>query len=200
VQNDETAAAALEQALGSPGRPGDPQAFSQLVEIYQRPVYNLCYRMLGDAQDAEDAAQETFLRAYKSLKHYDHSRSFSTWLLSIAAHYCIDQIRRRRAVVVSIEDLPLQDVPDQEMGVEGRVSRVEEGRKVRALLDRLEATDRALVVMYYWYDLSYEEICQALKLSESAVKSRLHRARRAMAQRWSENEKATSQLAERIIA
>jgi RNA polymerase sigma-70 factor (ECF subfamily) len=175
------------------------------VELYQRPVYNLCYRMLGNAQDAEDAAQETFLRAYKSLGRYDHSRPFSTWLLSIAAHHCIDQIRRRRAVVVSIEDLPLQDLPDREMSVEGRVGRKEEERKVRALLNRLEPTDRALVVMYYWNDLSYKEICQALNLSESAVKSRLHRARAALAaaataQRWKEPDTSPVRAAERIEA
>jgi RNA polymerase sigma-70 factor (ECF subfamily) len=79
---------------------GDAQAFTDLVEAYQKPVYNLCYRMLGNSQDAEDAAQETFLRAYKSMRRYDRSRPFSTWLLSIAAHYCIDQIRRRRYPVV----------------------------------------------------------------------------------------------------
>ena len=75
---------------------GDDLAFSRLVEAYQRPVYNLCYRMMGNANDAEDAAQETFIRAYKALNRYDPSRKFSTWLLSIASNYCIDQHRRRK--------------------------------------------------------------------------------------------------------
>jgi RNA polymerase sigma-70 factor (ECF subfamily) len=163
---------------------GDAQAFSSLLEKYQKPVYNLCYRMLGNAEDAEDAAQETFLRAYKSLKRYDNSRPFSTWVLSIAAHYCIDQIRRQRQVTISIEDLVVPDVPDPAPGLETVLGKKEEQRRVRALLDKLEATDRAAVIMYYWYDFSYEEICQALSLSLSAVKSRLHRARRAMAQQW----------------
>jgi RNA polymerase sigma-70 factor (ECF subfamily) len=165
---------------------GDAQAFSSLLEKYQRPVYNLCYRMLGNAEDAEDAAQETFLRAYKSLKRYDNSRPFSTWVLSIAAHFCIDQIRRQHQVAMSIEDLPVPDVPDPAPGLETGLGRKEEQRRVRALLDKLEATDRAAVIMYYWYDFSYEEICQALSLSLSAVKSRLHRARRAMAKQWLE--------------
>lgn len=163
---------------------GDSQAFSSLLEKYQKPVYNLCYRMLGNAEDAEDAAQETFLRAFKSLKRYDNSRPFSTWVLSIAAHYCIDQIRRQRQVTISIEDLVVPDVPDPAPGLENVLGKKEEQRRVRALLDKLEATDRAAVIMYYWYDFSYEEICQALSLSLSAVKSRLHRARRAMAQQW----------------
>lgn len=177
---------------------GDPQAFSALVETYQRPVYNLCSRMLGNAQDAEDASQETFLRAYKSLNKYDNSRSFITWLLSIAAHYCIDQVRRRRTPVVSIEDLPVPDLPEHGPDIETRVGSKEERGRVRALLDVLEPTDRALVVMYYWYDLSYLEIGQALKLTESAVKSRLHRARRAMARHWSTTQPITSLAGERI--
>ena len=169
---------------------GDAQAFSYLVETYQRPVYNLCYRMLGNAEDAEDAAQETFLRAYLSIRRYDASRPFSTWLLSIAAHYCIDQIRKRRVLLVSVEDLPVPDLPDLAPGLEPSLSRKEDQRRVRAILNVLEPVDRAAVVMYYWYDFSYEEICQELSLSLSALKSRLHRARRAMAGEWLLNQPA----------
>lgn len=170
-----------ESSLLLQAQQGDQQAFTHLVEMYQKPVFNLCYRMLGSVEDAEDAAQETFLKAYRSMRRYDRSRPFSTWLLSIAAHHCIDQIRRRRYPVVNIEDLPVPDVPDSSPGMETSLARKEEQRMVRSLLERLEATDRAAVVMYYWYDFSYQEISQALGLTESAVKSRLHRARRAMA-------------------
>ncbi len=163
---------------------GESQAFSYLVEFYQRPVYNLCYRMLGNAEDAEDAAQETFLRAYISIRRYDASRPFSTWLLSIAAHYCIDQIRKRRVPLVSVEDLVVPDLPDPAPGLESTLGRKEEQRRIRAVLDILEPVDRAAVIMYYWYDFSYEEICQSLTLSMSALKSRLHRARHVMAEEW----------------
>ena len=163
---------------------GDSEAFSGLVDIYQRPVFNLCYRMSGNAEDAEDAAQETFLRAYKSIKRFDMSRPFSTWLLSIAAHYCIDQARRRRYQVVSIEELPVPDLPDQSPGVEKGIVLKEDQQRIRKLLQSLDPTDRAAVVMYYWYDFSYIEIARSLSLTESAVKSRLHRARRKMAQVW----------------
>jgi RNA polymerase sigma-70 factor (ECF subfamily) len=175
---------------------GDSQAFGYLVEAYQRPVYNLCYRMLGNAQDAEDAAQETFLRAYKSMRRYDNQRSFSTWLLSIGAHHCIDQIRRRRYPVVSVEDLAVPDLPDASPDMESKLSRKEEQRRVRAILNVLEPVDRAAVVMYYWYDFSYQEICEALSLTTSAVKSRLHRARRAMAQEWLDRQPQPGQGAE----
>ena len=170
---------------------GNAEAFSRLVETYQRPVYNLCYRMLNDAGDAEDAAQETFLRAYKSLKDYDRSRPFPTWLLSIAAHYCIDQARKRRMTIVSMDDLPYQELPDNNPGPESAMSRKEEQGRVRALLGTLTDTDRAAVIMYYWYEFSYEEIGEALSLSLSAVKSRLHRARLSMAHEWMDHQPQT---------
>jgi RNA polymerase sigma-70 factor, ECF subfamily len=169
---------------------GDSTAFTRLVEAYQRPVYNLCYRMLGNAEDAEDAAQETFLRAYKSLRRFDPSRPFATWLLSIAAHYCIDQMRRKDLAVTSIDDMLVPDVPDPAPGIDARLGQKQEQQRGRAVLDALEPIDRAAVVMYYWYDYSYDEICRELGLSMSAVKSRLHRARKAMAVRWEQTEKS----------
>lgn len=169
-------------------RDGDPQAFAQIVDRYQKPVYNLCYRMLGNAEDAEDAAQETFLRAYRSIRRYDRNRSFSSWLLAIAAHYCIDQYRRRKLTTVSVEELPFPDLSDDQPNMENRLSKKEEMLHIRSLLEILDPIDRAAVVLYYWYDYSYQEICETLSLSTSALKSRLHRARKAMAQRWLEQQ------------
>ncbi len=163
---------------------GDSQAFTNLVELYQRPVFNLCYRMLGDPDEAEDAAQETFMRAYSGLKRYDTQRSFSTWLLSIAAHYCIDQMRRRHFTLLSMDTLPHLDPPDTALGPEASLSLNEEQRRVRVLLDSLNPVDRAAVVMRYWYELSYEEIAESLHLTVSAIKSRLHRSRLEMAGSW----------------
>jgi RNA polymerase sigma-70 factor (ECF subfamily) len=163
---------------------GNAEAFTNLVELYQRPVFNLCYRMLGDPDEAEDAAQETFLRAYNGLKRYDTERSFSTWLLSIAAHFCIDQMRRRHFTLLSMDTLPHLDPPDMNPGPEAALSTGEEQKRVRVLLGSLNSVDRAAVVMRYWYELSYEEIAESLQLTVSAVKSRLHRARLDMADTW----------------
>jgi len=90
---------------------GDENAFAQLVEAYQTPVYNLCYRMLGDETSAEDAAQETFWRAFRNLQRYDPKRSFITWLLSIAAHYCIDQQRKRGCQSLNWTNSPILTLP-----------------------------------------------------------------------------------------
>lgn len=163
---------------------GDVAAFSDLVELYQKPVYNLCYRMLGDPADAEDAAQEAFLRAYKGIRQYDSQRSFSTWILSIAAHYCIDQIRKRRYPIISCDELPQFDPPDLGPGPETSFMISEDQQRVQDILAHLGAQDRAAVIMRYWYDLSYDEIGDALSLTVSAVKSRLHRARRELANQW----------------
>ena len=165
---------------------GSEDAFTQIVETYQKPVYNLCYRMLGDHYEAEDAAQETFLRAYRSISRYDRERSFSTWLLSIAAHYCIDQIRRRRMSLVPLDGLPYKEFMDIIPNPEASLVLNEDQQQVRTLLNELTSIDRAAVVMRYWFDFTYEEIGEALNLTLSAVKSRLHRARRELAQTWIE--------------
>jgi len=173
----------LEQTLG-----GDETAFANIVETYQRPVYNLCYRMLGDAVEAEDAAQETFWRAYQALDRYDPKRPFPTWLLSIAAHYCIDQQRKRRIPILSMDLLPEEDAPDSAPNPERVVSELEETSQMRRLLSRLGPQDRAAVILRYWYEFSEEEIARTLSLTVSAVKSRLHRARKELAQNWRETQ------------
>jgi len=129
---------------------GDEEAFTNLVETYQKPVYNLCYRMLGEAEAAEDAAQETFLKVYQNLARYDRARPFPTWLLSIAAHYCIDRLRRRRFPSVSIDeheegqtDLPDRSAPDPESETVKR----QERERLQTCLQSLDPTDRAAVVM-----------------------------------------------------
>ncbi len=158
---------------------GDMEAFARLVSLYQAPVYNLAYRMLGERMEAEDAAQETFLRAFRNLGQYDRTRPFRTWLLSIAAHYCVDCIRRRRPVLALDDEIATGRVganPDD------AVIAWETRERIQRLLMRLPAEDRAVVTLRYWYDCSYEEMAQILGTTVSAVKSRLHRARLALAQ------------------
>jgi RNA polymerase sigma-70 factor (ECF subfamily) len=163
---------------------GNDEAFSRLVEKFQMPVFNLCYRMLGDSAEAEDAAQESFWRAYQFLKRYDQKRPFATWLLSISAHFCIDQLRKRRLVTLPMDILPEEDAPDPAPNPESSYNQREEQQNLHKLLAGLNPQDRAAIIMRYWYDLSEEEIGEALSLSVSAVKSRLHRARRELAQMW----------------
>jgi RNA polymerase sigma-70 factor, ECF subfamily len=181
-----------EQAWVSQAQHGDDQAFTQLVEAYQKPVYNLCYRMLGEPESAEDASQETFLRAFQHIGRYDAARPFATWLLSIAAHYCIDRLRRHKFSTFSIDededDVPAYEIPDADAPNPERESiRREEKEKLHDILSSLDATDRAAIVMRYYNDASEIEIADSLGLTVSAVKSRLHRARLALGKRWEES-------------
>ena len=167
---------------------GDSQAFSRLVDMYAKPVYNLCYRMLGSPQDAEDAAQETFLRAFRSLGRYDPQRKFATWLLSIAANYCIDQHRRVRPQLVSLDEVAQIDLQRDRPGPEKQALAHETQAEVQRLLASLPARDRAALILYYWYEYSYAELAKVLSLSEPALKARLHRARRSLAATWLQNQ------------
>ena len=163
----------LEQA-----RRGDQTAFSRLVEAYQRPVYNLCYRMLGNAPEAEDAAQETFVRMYTKLHTYQPDRKLSSWVLSVASHYCIDRLRRRRGQWLSLDEEPVAaTLPSQNRGPEELALRAESRDEVQRLVDMLPAAYRVPLILRYWHDLSYAEIAEVMGLTVQAVKSRLHRAR-----------------------
>jgi RNA polymerase sigma-70 factor (ECF subfamily) len=176
---------------------GNDEAFTQLVEHYQTPVYNLCYRMLGEPEAAEDAAQESFLRVYQNISRYDRQRPFATWLLSIAAHYCIDRLRRRKFNMISIDaegdddDRPMEFKDANATNPEQESVRREEQEMLQSVLKQLDATDRAAVILRYWYDFSEIEISQSLSLTVSAVKSRLHRARKEIARRLQANSSGT---------
>lgn len=159
----------------------DDRAFAELVEKYQSPVFNLCFRMLGSEVEAEDAAQETFWRAYQALKRYDPNRSFITWLLSIAAHLCIDQQRKRKIPVIEMDEYEDFDVGDPSPQPESLLVRRQEENVIANGLATLSEIDRAAIILRYWQDFSEEEIAAALSLSVSAVKSRLHRSRLQLA-------------------
>ncbi len=164
---------------------GDPQAFGELVRRYERDVFNLAYRMLSERGEAEDAAQEAFTRAYVNLDRYDMARPFKTWLLSITSNHCIDRIRRRRLIWLSLEE-PLPPHPaltSDAPGPEEATLNNERNLLVQDLLDELSPDYRLAVVLRYWYDLSYAEIAEMLDTTESAIKSRLFRARQTLAER-----------------
>jgi RNA polymerase sigma-70 factor, ECF subfamily len=179
----------VEQALA-----GDQQAFGDLVRLHQTAVYNLAYRMLGERGEAEDAAQETFLRAYANLSRYDASRPFRTWLLSIASNHCIDRLRKRRLTWLSLDEpiAPHPALNSSEIEPEDAVISNEREAIIAKMLAELSPDYRAAVVLRYWYDLSYTEIADMLETTESAVKSRLFRARQALAEKMTSAQGSTA--------
>jgi len=161
---------------------GKQEVFATLVERYKDAVQNLAYRMLSNATEAEDITQETFVRAFTQLATYKPVHKFSTWLLSIASHLAIDQLRRRRFLALPLEDVPfLEWIVDVGISPEQSALQGEQHDEIQGYLQRLPSKYRAVIVLRYWYDFSYEEIAGVLKLTPALVKARLHRARELLA-------------------
>lgn len=152
-------------------RAGQPEAFRQLVERHWRRVYAVAYGMLGHRQDAEDAVQETFLRAYRSLDRFDTQRPLGAWLVTIAANCCRDQLSGRYRRPAPTDDL--EDMAAPADSGSGQELREEVARAVR----RLRPDFRVVFVLFHGQGLSYEEIAAALDKPTGTVKTWLHRAR-----------------------
>ena len=170
-----------EQDLISRSKSGDVEAFNLLVEQYQRMVYNLALRMLGNAEAAEDASQDTFISAYKAIGKF-RGGSFKSWVLRIAANSCHDKLRvARRYRVVSLDTLLLE--PDElhqannNESPEDYALRRELGRFLNEGLTHLPEDQRLVVILSDVQGLSYEEVAQATGSSLGTVKSRLNRGR-----------------------
>jgi RNA polymerase sigma-70 factor (ECF subfamily) len=168
---------------------GDESAYRELVERYQRQVFSLARRMLGNAEDAEDLTQETFVRMFRALDRYDSSRPFPAWLFTIATRLCIDHLRRRRVRPISMvqhdpaadEDYTLE-IEDSSLRPDELAAHAEEEDRVRGLIDALPHHYRIVVLLRHQQDLSYEEIAEALHLPLGTVKARIHRARALLKQ------------------
>lgn len=172
-------------------RTGDQQAFCRLVEAYQRPVMSLTYRMLGDLEEAEDAAQETFLRAWSRLHQYNPDHKFSTWVFSIANHHCIDRLRKRRVKVVGLDDSPVAySIQDDNARPEDSLLQTESAEEMQALVELLPPDYRTPLILRYWQECSYQEIAEVMDLSLPAVKSRLFRARQKLAEEYQRSQAA----------
>ncbi|NIN35694.1 MAG: sigma-70 family RNA polymerase sigma factor [Gammaproteobacteria bacterium] len=174
-----------EKAWIARAKDGDDIAFGNLVEKYQQPVYNFCYRKLADVTEAEDATQEILIRIYCKLNTYDETRSkFSTWLFSIAGNYCIDRLRLRRQRLVSWDDLSaLSRFPGRETSQpEKLLLEAETSQEAYDLLNKLPPDYRTVIILKYWHYRSYQDIAQTLHTTVSAIKSKLFRARQKMAQ------------------
>lgn len=164
-------------------RDGDEAAFEALVLKHQRAVLNLVFRYLGDAAQAEDAAQEVFLRVYRARRSYVPQAKFSTWLFRITVNYCLNEIRARKASpagplpLEGLVEEPAARAPDQRLDLE------DVQRAVRAAIDELPENQRVAVILSRYEDRSYEEIAEAMQLSLEAVKSLLFRARENLKQK-----------------
>lgn len=163
-------------------REGDLDAFNALVEAYQRAAYNLCLRMLGDRMSAEDATQDAFLAAYRSLSSF-RGDNFRPWLLRIAANACTDELRRRGRRPARSLDQPLPgtdappDPPAPAPGPEALALRKDEQARVQQALLALPEDQRLAVILCDLQGFAYDEIAETMRTSIGTVKSRIARGR-----------------------
>ncbi len=177
-----------EQLLLEKAKSGDIAAFEELIDAYQKKVFNLALRIIGNYDDAADLAQETFVRIYKAISNFKEQSSFSTWVYRITTNVCLDEIRKRKnKKVVSLdEDIHMEDgdmkrqVVSDDPGPDEAAEREEVRRVVNNAINKLPEDQRAVITMRDLHGMSYEEIAQVLDLPGGTVKSRINRARLAL--------------------
>jgi RNA polymerase sigma-70 factor (ECF subfamily) len=168
---------------------GDQNAFGEIVEIYKNKVYQICYRMLGNRHEAEDAAQEAFIRAFVNINTFNQDLKFSTWLFRIATNLCIDKIRKKKpdyyldAEVSGTDGLNLYSQIASETELpEDELETLELQEEVQKEILKLPDKYRTVIVLKYIEELSLNEISQILNLPLGTVKTRIHRGRDALRQ------------------
>ena len=164
---------------------GDDGAFEQLMLLHQKAVYNICYRMAGNAEDALDLSQEVFLKLWRTLEQYQFDAAFSTWLYRMTQNACIDFLRRQKrqqhtslTVCDDEEDAGKEfSVPDPAPLPEERVIFNEKQEAIRTAMNALPPDFREILELRVVRNLPYEQIAQIMELPVGTVKSRLARAR-----------------------
>jgi len=165
---------------------GNADAFGELVEKHQKLVYNLALKMLGNQEDAEDAAQEAFIKAYRSIESFRGESKFSVWLYKLTNNVCLDMLRKRResTVSLSVEDESGEDseieISDERFSPDEVYEKKEMREALHKGLSELDEDFRSVLVLREMNGLSYDEIASALNLDPGTVKSRIFRARKKL--------------------
>jgi len=161
-----------ERALVVSARQGDREAFDRLVELHQRNIYGLCLRYTGNHQDASDLAQETFVKAYRSIRAFRGESSFSTWLYRIGVNTCLSHRSGRRPVSEELRDELAAEKDDALAGLQ----QAEEAEIVRAAIRALPEKQRLTLILKLYHDRTHEEIAKALGTSVGTAKANLFHA------------------------
>jgi RNA polymerase sigma-70 factor, ECF subfamily len=159
---------------------GDVDAFEELVRRHQTSIYRVALRMLGSRADAQDVAQETFVRAWRALPRFRHDSAISTWLYRIVTRRALDKIASRRSTG-TLDEVEVEAGPDPAQAAEDQ----ERLRAVRRAIATLPPDQRAALVLREFEGLSYQEVAQVLGASVPAIKTRIHRARLTIIQQSS---------------
>ena len=169
---------------------GDKEAFGALVDAHKDMVFTVCLRMLTSEADAEEAAQDVFVKAFRSIGSFQAKAKFSTWLYRIAYNHCISVIRKKVKMIDLVDDIPEGEVDEGEMNGLDSISAEERSRYLKLAIESLAETDAVVVTLFYYDELSLEEIVQVTGLSSSNIRIKLHRSRKKMYQVICENLKS----------
>lgn len=186
-------AARSDQEIVALARAGEEAGYRELIRRYERPVFSLLYRMVGDRELAEDLTQETFIKALNAIGSYRPEFKFSSWIFKIANNAAIDQLRRREVPTLSLEGSPHASTPEAveatalQLGDRGEspleaVEARELGGQIEAAIARLRPEYRACILLRHVEGCAYEEIARILNLPLGTVKTYIHRARHELRQ------------------
>ena len=157
---------------------GQTNNFSFIVEKYKDIVFSIALKVLRNREDAEEMAQESFIKAYKSLHTFKGNAKFSTWLYRITYNSCISEVRKKKLKFVSTDDVQVSD-DVEEMNFDG-IPEENRSKYIKAALEKLPEDDYTLILLFYFEEKSIEEICMITGLSESNAKVKLFRARKKL--------------------
>jgi len=169
---------------------GDREAFGGLVDAHKDMVYTVCIRMLTSEVDAEEAAQDAFVKAYRSIGSFQAKAKFSTWLYRITYNHCISVIRKKVKMIDLDGEIPVGEVDEMEMNGLETITAEERGRYLKMAIEALNETDSLVVTLFYYDELSLEEIAEITGLTSSNIRIKLHRSRKLMYQVICENLKS----------
>lgn len=164
---------------------GDMEAFEAMLDVYQKLIYNICYRMFNNKEDAEDLTQDVFVKVYNKINSFSEKNSFKSWLCAIATNTCIDELRKRKNKSTISIDKNIEtddgnmtiDIPSNEKTPEEAVVKNEEIHLLENALLKLNLEDREIIVLRDIQGLSYDEISEIKHMKLGTVKSKLARAR-----------------------
>ena len=163
---------------------GQQEAFAELIARYKNLVYSIILRMTKDSEEANDLAQDVFLKMYKNLHSYSPEFKFSTWTMRITTNHVIDYHRKRKQETVPLEDAEGRPTAvfatDPEDSPEALLLRNEEKAKIQAIVDELPGMYRLPIMMYHGMDMSYQEIADKIGEPLSKVKNRIFRGRKML--------------------
>ncbi|NLV73947.1 MAG: sigma-70 family RNA polymerase sigma factor [Chloroflexi bacterium] len=178
----------VDQALIARCQRGDAAAFADLVAITQNSVFNMAYRILSNREDAQDAAQEVYVRVWQGLPGYRSDSKFSTWLYRVTVNTCLNRKRQLRRELLTVEDdAILETVPEPSADPLHETLRNEWSNRIWKAVDALSDKYRLVITLFYQEELSYAEIAGLLTLPIGTVKAHLNRARLALAKSLSAN-------------